>query len=292
MRDFSVEARQIIEQAKTQFVTHKVQIGNRKPRKIKGTPPKQFKRLLQLATSRKNILMVGPSGCGKTHVASMIADALELPFSAQSCSVGVSESNFVGWLLPTGGNGKFNHVVSEFLRLYENGGVFLFDELDNADPNVLVFLNMALAQNEFYLPQRYENPRVVKHPDFIAVAAANTFGGGADILYSSRNALDAATLDRFRMGTVQMDYDDNVEEALITDTRVLRWARAIRAEIKQHNLAKLMSTRAMIDAQDMIVDHEWTLKDCEESYFADWSREEKAMINSKLSEFHSSLRAA
>jgi MoxR-like ATPase len=123
-----------------------------------------------LPQSRKNILMVGPSGCGKTHVAAMIAEALDLEFAAQSCSVGVSESNFVGWLLPTGTNGQFNHVVSSFLKLYENGGCFLIDEMDNADPNLLVFLNMALANKGFYLPQRFDNPEVKRHPDFVCVA--------------------------------------------------------------------------------------------------------------------------
>lgn len=290
--DFERIAFQIIEKAKSQFVTYQVKEGKRKTRKISGIPPAQFKKLLQLAKSRKNILMVGPSGCGKTHVAGMIAEALGLPYSAQSCSVGVSESCFTGWLLPTGNNGRFNHVVSAFLKLYENGGVFLIDEMDNADPNLLVFLNMALANNKFYLPQRFDNPEVIRHPDFVAVAAANTFGGGADVLYSSRNALDAATLDRFRIGTVQMDYDENVESALIKRPEVLAWGHMFRDEIANHNLAKLLSTRAMIDAQDMMDDHDWTLKDVQEAFLADWTPEEKMMVRGTVSSFHDNLRAA
>jgi MoxR-like ATPase len=279
---FIDDAKQVIEDAKKQFITHQVQIGNSKPKRVQGTPPKQFKKLLQLAVSRKNILMVGPSGCGKTHVAAMLAESLSLRFGAQSCSVGVSESNFTGWLLPTEAGGAFNHIVSLFLDLYENGGMFLFDELDNADPNLLVFMNMALANDTFYLPQRFKNPVVKRHPDFVAIAAANTFGGGADVLYSSRNALDAATLDRFRVGTIAMDYDDTVEEALITNVRLLGYCRGVRQIIKRHNLAKLMSTRAMIDAQDMMDQHGWDFADVEESYFADWSPQERAMVRSEL----------
>jgi cobaltochelatase CobS len=290
--DVTKKVDQQIEEAKKQFVTHQVKVGNKKPKKIKGTPPKQFNRLLQLAQSRKNILMVGPSGCGKTHVAAMIAEALDLEFAAQSCSVGVSESNFVGWLLPTGTNGQFNHVVSSFLKLYENGGCFLIDEMDNADPNLLVFLNMALANKGFYLPQRFDNPEVKRHPDFVCVAAANTFGMGADALYSSRNALDAATLDRFRIGTVEMDYDIEVEKSLITAPYLLKFGIFVRTVIQKHNLAKLMSTRAMIDAQDMMLDHDWTLKEVAKSYFSSWSPEEMAMIKYELREFFENVDMA
>lgn len=289
---FLNQANQVIEDAKKQFITYQVQVGNKKPRKIKGVVPKQFKRLVQLATARKNILMVGPSGCGKTHVAAMLADALEMEFGAQSCSVGVSESNFVGWLLPVGKDNKFAHVSSRFVELYENGGMFLLDEMDNADPNLLVFMNMALANSGFYLPQRFENPYVKKHPDFVCVAAANTFGGGADVLYSSRNALDAATLDRFRMGTVKMDYDDAVEENLIQNSALLTWGRGLRTIIGRHSLAKLLSTRALIDAQDMIDGYDWSFSDVEESYFSDWSPEEMAMVRSELQELRQIVKEA
>lgn len=286
---FLNQARAEIEAAKKQFVTIQVKVGNKKAVQIKGAVPKQFKKLVQLGQQRKNILMVGPSGCGKTYISKVLSQALELPFAAQSCSVGVSESNFIGWLLPNGPGGSFNHVVSVFIKLYENGGVFLFDELDNADPNLLVFMNMALANDEFYLPQRFENPVVKRHPDFVAVAAANTFGGGADVLYSGRSKLDAATLDRFRMGTIQMDYDDAVEEQIIQNRLVLEWGRGIRKIINRHSFAKLMSTRAMVDAQEMIECQDWTLKDCNESYFADWSPEERAIIKNELDQLRDEL---
>lgn len=287
---FMTDAKKVIDDARKEFVTYQVKLGNQKPKQVKGPVPKQFKKLCQLVASRKNILMVGPSGCGKTHIAGVLADAMDMKFAAQSCSVGVSESNFVGWLLPIKGNGAFVHVSSEFVRIYEEGGIFLIDEMDNADPNLLVFLNMALANEGFYLPQRYEKPYVKKHPDFVAIAAANTYGGGADILYSSRNALDAATLDRFRIGTVKMDYDDAVEEALIQRPKLLAWGRGVRKIISKHSLAKLMSTRALIDAQDLINQHEWTSADIEESYFADWSAEELAMVRSDMDELREQLR--
>ena len=39
-----------------------------------------------------------------------------------------------------------------------------------------------------------------------------------------------------------------------------------------------MSTRAMLDAQKMINDHDWTFTDIEQSFFSGWSGEELRMI--------------
>lgn len=271
-------AEEAITEASKKFITHQVKVGNKKPVKVNGVLPEYFDKLLQLAQQRVNILLVGPAGCGKTHTAALLAQALGLPFASQSCSGGVSESVFIGWLLPTGNNGKFTHNASAFLNMYENGGVFLLDEMDRADPNVMVFLNQALAQDEFYLPQRFDNPKVKKHKDFVAIGAANTFGGGADGIYHSANALDGSTLDRFRIGTIAVEYSAAVETELV-DPEILTWGLKVRSVIANHNLRRIMSTRVMLDASNMKRNQEWTLDDVANSYFGDWSQEEKLLVS-------------
>ena len=61
------------------------------------------------------------------------------------------------------------------------------NEVDAADENTLIFINAALAGDYFYLPQRSKQPRVERHPDFLALAAANTYGHGDSLTYSGRN---------------------------------------------------------------------------------------------------------
>lgn len=251
--------------------------NGKKTKKLKGVFPEEFERMVQLASARVNQLWVGPAGCGKTYLAGKVAEALDLPAYDQSMSEGISESNFTGWLLPTGANGKFDYVPAPFITAYENGGVFLFDEIDAADSNLLVFMNKAIANDYFFLPQRFKNPKVVKHPDFVCIAAANTYGAGADAQYVGRNALDAATLDRFRAGIITMDYSAAVEEALI-DEDILAWGRTIRAKIRQHKLIHVMSTRVMLDLSTMKAQYEWDENDWNETYFADWSEEERRLV--------------
>lgn len=268
-----------IEQARKEFikVEYVVKTSDSKENKIEGPVPEVFQDILELADERVNILLVGPAGCGKTHTAIQVAKALNMPFASQSCSAGMSESIFSGWLLPIGNNGKFAHVTVEFLKLYENGGVFLFDEIDGSDSNTLLFLNQALANKEFYLPQRFDNPRVVRHKDFVAIAAANTYGTGATAMYSGRNALDAATMDRFRCGIVPMDYSSVVESALI-NPELLIWGRAVRDCIKRHKMRKIMSTRLLLDGTKMMARKQWPISKIENSYFSDWSQEEIKLI--------------
>ena len=78
--------------------------------------PEEFEEILQYASIGVPVMMVGPTGCGKTFIAQQVANALELSFGAISCSIGQSESELKGWLLPTGSNGKFDYVPSEFVQ--------------------------------------------------------------------------------------------------------------------------------------------------------------------------------
>lgn len=270
-----------LEEVLGQFRRLEVRVGDDKPRAVEGTMPEQFEQLLQLAQQRINILMVGPAGCGKTFIAGKVAEALGLDFASQSCTAGMSESQLTGWLLPIGDSGRFSYVSSEFIRLYENGGVFLLDELDASDPNVLLFINQALANGRFSLPHRFDNPTIVKHKDFVAVGAANTYGGGADALYHARNSLDASTLDRFKVGTVAMEYSEAVERS-IGEEKLVAWAWAIRSKINQHKLRKVMSTRIIEDGTTMMRGQNWALSRIAQAYFSDWSKEERKVMGNKL----------
>lgn len=271
-----------VEQASQKLikVEHVFKVAEKPEVVVEDILPDEFEKVLHLAANRVNVLLVGPSGCGKTHISAIVAKVLGIPYYGQSCSAGMSESIFAGWLLPIGDNGKFSYVESPFIKAYENGGVFLFDEIDAADGNTLLFLNQSLAQDHFFLPQRFENPLVKKHKDFVAIAAANTYGAGANSLYNSRNALDAASMDRFRMGTVEMDYSEKVELKLI-DRDVLSIGRLIRHLINSRSLRKILSTRFMLDATKM-KKAGWSLKDIFDSYSKDWSKEEKKLLSDAI----------
>jgi cobaltochelatase CobS len=206
-----------------------------------------FDRVLKLIACGENVLIVGPAGCGKTHLVEQVAKALDRRFGMLSGSAGASESQIMGWLLPSD-NGKFAYQPSEFIELYEGGNsIFLFDEYDAFDGNMLLCANSALANGHITVPQRLGNQRVNRGANVGIVATANTYGTGADPIYSGRNQLDGATLDRFIV--VEMTYDEKLETEMamiggLYPEQLGRFHR-LRDKVAQAGLLRVISTRAL-----------------------------------------------
>lgn len=246
---------------------------------IEGTHP-LFKKVLKLVVAGVNVLLVGPAGCGKTTLAHHLAKALKRRFGMLSCTSGASEAQLTGWLLPVGGGkaGEFTYVASEFVRLYEEGNsVFLFDEFDAADPNMLLVINSALANGSLHVPQRHKEPLVQRGKNVALIAAANTYGSGADLVYAGRNQLDAATLDRFYV--VEMDYDADLERRIAgtEGAAALTWVQSLRAKVKQHRVRRVVSTRTlmkMVAASKADVSFEEAKRDA----LAGWTKDELAKV--------------
>ena len=227
-----------------------------------------------------NYLMNGAihHNCGKSHLAKLVADSLGLAFDAMSCTAGMSESHLLGRSVPDLTHGKNRFQGTAFLDRYEKGGLFLLDEMDAADPNLLLAINTALANGYCNVPNRTANPKAVQHDDFIAVATANTFGRGATRQYAGRSQLDEATLDRFRIGTVECDYDMAVEEAVCPDAALRAKCWDVRRKIEQAGLRRVMSTRFMADAHTMVSQAGWTIDDVMQQFVSGWTKEEVSKV--------------
>jgi hypothetical protein len=172
-----------------------------------GVAHEVFEMVLALVSVRRNVYLHGPAGTGKSHIAKQVADALGLPFAAMSFTAQSQESKLFGYVSPISGE----YIPTEFHRIYSEGGVFCLDEADAANPNLLNGLNMAIAQGEAPFPCGM----VAKHPDFICIASANTFGDGATEEYIGRNPLDKATKDRFQ--SLFVGYDEALEKARFSE---------------------------------------------------------------------------
>jgi MoxR-like ATPase len=256
----------------------KVALNGAKPKAIQDRVHPQFEKVLQLGGAGVNVLLVGPAGCGKSHLCEQVATALELPFGAISGSAGASEAQLTGRLLPTGEGGRFEYVSSPFVDLYENGGTFLFDELDAFDPNMLLVVNSALANGHIHIEARKASGKdawVKRHEKSVLLGAANTYGtSGGGTLYVGRSQLDAATLDRWYV--VEMTYDRELEEE-ISDPRLLHWAWALRQKVQDAGLRRVVSTR-LLQKGTRALGAGLTLKEVKEDLLRGWTRDEKAKV--------------
>lgn len=174
--------------------------------KVEAGEHKLTKTIRTLDAAGIMVALVGPAGCGKSFLPAQLAEQDDVPFGLVPMTAGASTT----WL--TGAFTLDGFITRPFVDIYENGGRFLFDEMDAADPNMLLLVNNALANGQFQNPA---NGRIIKkHENFVAMAAMNTLGTGANRRYVGRERLDMATLDRWATGMVEMDYDEGLEKRI------------------------------------------------------------------------------
>lgn len=235
-----------------------------------------FEQVLFHISCGDNVMLVGPKGCGKTYLAEQIAKNLARPHGMMSLSGGVTEGKLFGRVTPNITTGKSEYHRPPFVELFEEGGVFLLDEVDAADPNVLLSINSALANGVLPL-DRPKTPLARRHEEFVCMAAANTWGNGADRQYVGRNQQDGAFVERFV--EIEMDYDKDLEMRLCPDrTDMVEVLQKIRDNVSRNRMERAISTRFILRA------HNWMSRGKEMDYvlkmlFAGWREDEiqKAM---------------
>lgn len=208
-------------------------------REVEGTTHETFPTFLKAVMTHIPVMLVGPAGTGKTYAALQAANALGVPFYAISVGAQTSKSDIGGYMNAVGG-----YVRTQFREAYENGGLFLMDEIDAGNSNVLIFINAALSSSECAFP----DSMIKKHENFFFVATGNTYGLGANRQYVGRNQIDAATLDRFI--TIDWPIDTNLERSLVSHlsfgTKWLKVVEAVRSVVNSAEYRIVISPRATI----------------------------------------------
>lgn len=182
-----------------------------------GIQHKQFPVLLRMVATRSNIWLTGPTGSGKTTAAQNIASELGMKFYlVPACDTKYDLTGFIN----VGGL-----VRTQFRDAWEYGGVCLFDEIDSWSPQATLAAN-AVANGKFAFP----DGMIDRHPDFVLIAAANTWGHGATDAYVGRNKLDKAFLNRF---TYKLDwqYDEDLEMATAPNPAWTKRVQQVRANV-------------------------------------------------------------
>lgn len=176
--------------------------------KITGIVHEKFKTVLKLVALDLPVYLSGEAGTGKNVICKQIAKALGLDFYFTNAVT--QEYKLTGFI---DANGVYHET--QFYKAFKNGGLFFLDELDASIPEVLVILNAAIANRYFDFP----TGKIEAHKNFRLIAAGNTFGTGADHVYSGRYCLDGASMDRFNIITIP--YSPKIEDSITGGDREL-----------------------------------------------------------------------
>lgn len=217
--------------------------------KVEGAHAK-LPRVLKHLSRGLHVMVVGPAGTGKTSLAADAAKALDVPFFKQSMSPTMPLSKLDGFI-----NAAGSYVRVLLREAWEHGGLFLFDEIDNSHPGVLAALNDLLSGDL----AAFADGMIPKHEKFFVIAAANTYGRGADRQYVARQAMDAATLDRFSI--IEVEVDEALEERICVSTglaheqvtAVLTHVRKLRESASRQKMRVVVSPRASIAMCKLLV---------------------------------------
>jgi MoxR-like ATPase len=209
-----------------------------------GLQHEKFPQLLRAMQARDhkghrlNIWITGPTGSGKTSAAENAAKALGLAFGSDGSLD--ADYKVLGFR-----NAAGEIISTQFLSIYENGGVYVADEIDNWQPSALLSLNAALANGWTASPRGL----IRRHPDACVIACANTWGLGATGDYVGRTRLDAASLDRFQP-KINWPIDERLEAAIAKaqcEVHGPEWQAKVaytRSRAKAQGLKVIISPRA------------------------------------------------
>lgn len=202
-------------------------------KKVQGILHEKFDTVMNLVNANIPVFLTGPAGTGKNVICKQVAEALGLEFYFSNAVT--QEYKITGFI---DANGVYHKT--QFFEAFVNGGLFMLDEMDGSIPEVLIMLNAAIANKYFDFP----TGRFEAHKDFRIIAAGNTFGTGADMEYTGRYQLDAASLDRFAL--VEIDYSKTIETALAqNDEALVEYARGLRKVLKNAGIRHLVTYRSI-----------------------------------------------
>lgn len=202
------------------------------------------------------VMLVGTVGSGKTTVGKQVAKLLGRGFEF----TGAISNEFAlkGFIDAQG-----RIVSTAFRRAFTEGGIFLFDEMDGSLPGAVLPFNAAVANRVADFP----DGKLEAHPNFMAIAACNTYGRGSDRQFVGRLQQDAAVTDRYI--TIDWDIDSRVEAGILglpaprnapqpvtlnpiqdateASNKAAQWLARVqqaRAAIDKHKLRHIVSPRA------------------------------------------------
>ncbi len=227
-----------------------VRVGRRRrTKRIRGPYHHILPHIIRMAGARTSngfpvtLWLYGPPGSGKSTIAEQAAQALGADLYLVPLGPTSTEAKLLGYTNLVNGQ----YVPGLLCEPFRNGGLAFLDEVDVADPGVLVGINSLISSNRFRFP---DGVVVERHSDFFLLAGGNTIGTGGTSGFT-RNKLDAAFLDRFVK--VKVDYDPQLESAICRNPGWVSYVQRVRLHLQRSTAGTFyVTSRAIINGAALL----------------------------------------
>jgi len=157
------------------------------------------------------VLIIGPKGTGKTTLVRKFASDINKELFSINLSLRTRESHLVG--VKTLENGQIGFIEGVLVKSMKNGGLLYLDELNAAEPDVLLRLDEALDDRRQIVLKEAEGQIVQAHREWFVVATINP------LTHAGTKELPPQILSRFPV-RIKLDYPPNNIELEIAKTHL------------------------------------------------------------------------
>ncbi|MFQ5940305.1 MAG: AAA family ATPase [Nitrososphaerales archaeon] len=157
------------------------------------------------------VLIIGPKGTGKTTLVRRFADINTTHLYSINLSLRTRESHLVG--TKTLDSGSIGFIEGVLVRSMREGGLLYLDELNAAEPDVLLRLDEALDDRRQIVLKEAEGQVVHAHKGWFVIATINP------LTHAGTKELPQQLLSRFPV-RIKLDYPPDDIELEIIKTHV------------------------------------------------------------------------
>ena len=246
-----------------------------------------FNRIFALCSAGLKPMLIGPAGCGKSRMVEELTRAFgfdpEDDLFTQSMTGGLTYSSFFASkdILE---DGSTEWTYGPFLQAIQHPGVVFLDEVNRADPDILVGLNPVLEP----ATARFDGPAgtIRVHPDCIIIGADNADGRQISQQYGTAQIQDGAVLNRFI--PVRMDYDTDAEKQILRSIGIPNKPAAdwvarmtkIRNTMRARQIDLDVGTRTLLQIADLVTKCGRTIEEAmEDVVFSRLSASERTLVD-------------
>lgn len=234
-------------------------------RKIWGV--EDFKVYDHARTKGTNILIYGPTGPGKTTSVEAWAAERGLRLATISGNASMEPSQMTGKFV-SDGEGAFMWIDGPVTDVVRNGGVLLLDEVNFINPKIYTNLYSLTDGRRSITLLDHHGETIEAHKDLTIFATMNPdYIGTTPLNFAFRNRFDIQ---------IPWDYDDAVEEQLISSKALRILMKQLRTEANKGQYETPISTNMGMEFIDLIADlgYEFAV----ENFIAHFSTDEQASV--------------